>query len=72
MSLIVYFVIIVLSMLYFKGGCWKVTAEILERETKMFYTLFFILLLKMHSFWLLMFVIKLYSHTNIFKEILFL
>ena len=29
----------------------------------------FILLLKMHSFWLLLFVIKLYSQINIFKDL---
>ena len=33
-------------ILYFESGCWKVTAEILENEIKIFYIFFFILLLK--------------------------
>ena len=42
------------------------TAEILETEIKVFYIVFFISLLKkMHSFWLLLFIIKLSSQIKI-------
>ena len=31
---------IILSTLFFENGCWKMTAEILEREIKIFYIFF--------------------------------
>ena len=48
---------------------FRLTAEILEREIKIFYTLFLSYSYKMHSLWLILFVIKSYSHIDIFKNI---
>ena len=63
-SLILY-IVINFSILYFKNSCWKVTAKILQREIKNILQLVFYFTLK--NTWLRLFVIKLYSHTNIFK-----
>ena len=42
MSLILYFLNNNFTNFYFENGCWKVTAEILETEIKVFSILFFI------------------------------
>ena len=38
--------LLILLTLFFENGCWKVTAEILEREIKIFYILFYLTLKK--------------------------
>ena len=42
MSLFLYFVLLILLTLFFENGCWKLTAEILERGIKIFYILFYL------------------------------
>ena len=46
---------------------WKVTAEILGREIKYILHFYVSLLLKIHSLWLLLIVVDLYSQTSIFS-----
>ena len=70
MSLVLYFVNnIILTTLFFENGCWKVTAKNVRKRNKNILHLVFILFLKMHSFWLFLFVIKLYFLINIFKVV---